>query len=104
MGISDQKHHETFDALLQALRDVEGIDDNAPQPPYFDWLKFAMSLPTDELAPHHQAAVDSIFTKKQRGYWRTGCNLAHRIFQRLSDRRYRIFMTKRLPVLLSSQC
>jgi hypothetical protein len=43
-----------------------------------DLLKVAALLPEDDLLPHHQAKIDTMFQKKQRGYRRTAYNLAHR--------------------------
>jgi hypothetical protein len=44
----------------------------------FDLLKVVWLLPDEPLQPHHQEKIDKLFKKRQRGYQRTGYNLAHR--------------------------
>jgi hypothetical protein len=43
----------------------------------FDLLKVSFLLPVDDLQPHHQAKIDTMFKKRQHGYSRTAANLAH---------------------------
>ena len=58
-------------------------------------LKVALLLPDEELQEHHKIMMGTLFKAKQRGYRRTGWNLAHRANQIAADARFREVMKLR---------
>jgi hypothetical protein len=75
-----------IDVLIQAVKlsgdKLPVIEVNGK--PY-ELLKAAALLPDGDLLPHHQEIIDSMFQKRQRGYHRTGYNLAHRAHENFHD-------------------
>ena len=73
-----------LDVLLEALKVIRRtgrrptITVNGKLYASHDLRKVAALLPDEELQPHHQALVNVMFAKKQRGYRKTAYNLADR--------------------------
>lgn len=87
-------YRDLIDVLIQAVELTGGgdrptIEVNGKVYAGFDLLKVAALLPDDDLLPHHQAAIEKMFQKKQRGYRRTAYNLAHRSNQIASQAKER---------------
>lgn len=87
-----------FDLLIQAVKmaheERPSITVNGKTYPPFDLLKVADLLPDDDLSPEHQAIIDTMFDRKQRGYRRTGYNLAHRANQIASEKKMAVVRSR----------
>ncbi len=82
MNIQTTDYHAAFDYLLDRAngrdRAMPTIDGKKPH----DLQDFLKLMPRDEpLSSAHQRAVESMFMKKQAGYFRTAWNLFHRVRQ-----------------------
>jgi hypothetical protein len=73
-----------LDVLLEALKVIRRtgrrptITVNGKLYTSHEYRKVAALLPDEDLQRHHQASVDVMFAKKQRGYRRTAANVADR--------------------------
>jgi hypothetical protein len=88
----ERDRRQLLDVLIQAV-DIASIEGKPPEIEVdgrvyasHDILKVAALLPDEPLQPHHQDTIDRMFKKRQRGYGRTGYNLAHRALAIAADK------------------
>ena len=87
----DRRH--LLDTLVEALRitsesgERPSIEVSGKSFSGHELGKVAAMLPNEEMLPRHQSLIDTMFQKKQRGYFTTASNIVTRINQIASDQR-----------------